>query len=104
MPGLDGVAGVLPNIFVVMTVQRRPSSNLRSTAQAGSSGWRASFRSNGRTADECWWAMNKVALAVNEVVLTIDGTKTTPIQFESDQAPRLKDGRQSALSTYTYAH
>jgi hypothetical protein len=48
--------------------------------------------------------MFKVAVALNEKALTIGGDVTTPVQFESDQAPEWDDGRYSALALYTYVH
>lgn len=104
VPGENGNAGVLPDIYVVVYVERRNNPNLRSSAQAGSAGWRASLRSVGRTVDECRWAMNKVNVALNEVSLTIGGVRTTRIQFENDETPALDEGRYSALQRFTYAH
>lgn len=104
VPGENGNVGVLPDIYVVVYVERRYNPNLRSSAQAGSAGWRISARSVGRSVGECRWAMNKVAAALNEAVLTISGVKTSRIQFENDEPPALDGGRYSALSRWTYAH
>lgn len=104
VPGADGNTGTLPNIFVLVSVERRYNPNLRLSAQAGTTGWRIGVRALGRTVDESRWALLKVATALNEARLTIDGTTTTPIQFESDQAPVLDEGRYSALSLWTYSH
>jgi hypothetical protein len=104
VPGTNGNAGILPNIYVLVTVQRRFNGNRRLTAQAGLTGWRISARAVGRTIDEVRWAMFKVATALNEERLTISGSTTTPIQFETDQAPESDDGRFSGLALYTYAH
>lgn len=103
VPGADGNPGSLPYIYAIVTLERRYNPNLRLSANASSGGWRATVRCVGRTADECRWAMNKAATALNETRLTVDGRTTTPIQFESEQNPEPDDGRLSALSVWTYA-
>lgn len=102
VPGADGNAGTLPNIYVLLTVERRFNPLQRSTAQAGAAGWRITARGVGRTADEARWAMFKVATALTEVRLTVAGAPTSPIRFESEQNPELDNGRHSGLSLYTY--
>jgi hypothetical protein len=104
VPGSNGNAGTLPNIYVALSVERRAGAPLRSTASTGRTGWRVAARCVGRSVNECRWAVNKVAVALNEKALTIGGDVTTPVQFESDQAPELDDGRYSALALYTYVH
>lgn len=104
VPGMNGNAGKLPNIYVAVSVERRAGAPLRATASTGRTGWRVGARCVGRTVDECRWALFKVAEALNEQRLTIDGAQTTPIQFEADQAPEWDDGRYSALALYTYVH
>lgn len=107
VPGADGIPGRLPDIYVLIAVERRFNPNLRLSAQASSVGWRISARVVGKTVDEARWALARVADALNEkrLAITIDaGTrKTTPIQFEAEQSPALDGGHQSALSTWTYA-
>lgn len=92
----------LPNIFAVVSVERRYNPNLRMTAQAGSAGWRVSVRCMGKTVVQAQWAMFHVGQALNEQRLVIDGEPTTPIQFESDEAPRWDDQRFAGLVIYTY--
>lgn len=104
LPGSNGNAGDLPDIFVLVSIERRYNPNLNLAAMAGSTGWRVAVRSVGRTIDETRWAMFKVATALNEKRLTVAAKSTTPIQFESDQAPELDDGRFAALSLWTFAH
>jgi hypothetical protein len=104
VPGANGNTGTQPNIYVVVSLERRYNPNLRSTAQAGMTGWRLAVRANGRTVDEVRWALLKAAVALNENRLTVDGTSTTPIQFESDQAPLYDEGLYTAVAFYTYAH
>lgn len=95
----------LPNIYVAVSVERRfIDAPLRVTVQTGRTGWRIAARSVGRTVDECRWAMFQVQMGLNEQPLTIGGTTTTPIQFESEQAPEWDDARYSAVSLFTYVH
>lgn len=104
VPGADGNPGVLPNIFCLVSIERRFNPNLHLSAQATSGGWRVSVRSLGRTADESRWAMARVTQALNEARVTVEGRVSSPIQFESDQNPVLDDTRYSGLSSWTYAH
>lgn len=94
----------LPSIFALVSIERMFNPNLRPSGTKGTAGWRVSARGVGRTADEARWALAKIALALNEVSLLIDGRHTTPIQFESAQAPVPDDGRQSGSSVWTYTH
>lgn len=105
VPGMNGNGGKLPNIYVAVSVERRAGAPLRkATATTGRTGWRIAARGVGRTVDECRWAMFHIAQALNETRLTIGGTVTTPIQFETDQAPERDDSRYAALALYTYVH
>lgn len=104
VPGSDGNAGVLPNIYVLVSVERRYNPQLRVSAQAGVTGWRLQTVGVGRTADECRWAMFKTATALNERTLAVGSDVTTPLQLESEDAPQWDDGRFSALARWTFAH
>lgn len=107
VPGADGNDGRLPDIYALVSVERRFNPTLRLSGQSGVIGWRAAVRVVGRTPDETRWALMFVASALNEArlaILTEDGPKsTTPIQFESEQAPEKDDSRYSALSLWTYS-
>lgn len=94
----------LPPIFVLVAVERRYNPNLRSTAQAGRTGWRLLIRAAGSTVSEAGWALLKVGEALNERRLMVAGSPTTPIQFESETAPRLDETRFVAEAAYTFAH
>ncbi|GHJ59134.1 hypothetical protein NOK12_16520 [Nocardioides sp. OK12] len=102
VPGADNNPGTLPHIYVLPAVERRTGALRRAGAYAKSSGWRVSVRAVGRTPDECRWALSRISLALDEARLTIGGDLTTPIQYESGQAPEPDDGKFSALEIYTY--
>lgn len=101
VPSTYGNAGTLPNIFVVLSVERRFGGTGRN-ARAGEIGWRVALRGVGRTVDESRFALLRAAEALHQARLTIGGDKTTPIQFESDRAPEYDDGRWSGSSNWTY--
>lgn len=103
IPGANGNDGELPDIYVAVSLERRYSPVLRS-AKAGGTGWRIGARAVGPTVDEVRWALLKVALALNEKRLNISGTSTTPIQFETDEAPARDEGVYTAVALYTYSH
>lgn len=104
VPGADGVAGTLPNIFAVISLERRNQPLVRSSSRAGSVPWRLAVTSIGRTVDECRWAQLKVAVALTERRLLVADTFTTRIQFESGRAAASDDGRFSADDIYTFTH
>lgn len=104
VPGSNGNPGKLPGIYVAFSIERRPNPLVRTPGRAGSAGWRVALRSVGRTVDECRWAQNRVALALNEERLLVDGDYTSRLQFESGQAADRDEGRYSALDIYTYRH
>jgi hypothetical protein len=103
VPGADGNPGTLPNIYALVSVERRYNPTLRLSAQSGAVGWRVAVRVVGRTVDEARWALSRVADALNEQRLTVGAQTTTPLQFESEQSPEPDDGRFSALTLYTYS-
>lgn len=102
IPGSNGNAGVLPNIFVAVSVERRAGMPLRTDATAGLTAWRVTTRSVGRTVDEARWAQLKVAQALNEARLVVGTETTTTIQFEADEAPAQDETRWSGWSDWTY--
>lgn len=92
----------LPDIYAAVSVERRYMPARRITAQAGRSGWRVAVRTVGRTVDEARWAQKRVAEALDEAQLTIDGLTTTAFQHESWTDADYDDGRYSGLTVYTY--
>lgn len=97
------VPATLPDIFVLVSIERRPGDVLRS-ARAGHAGWRVLTTTIGRTVKECEWAAFKVATALEEQRLTVAATSTTPVQFESATAAKFDDERFVADAFYTYVH
>lgn len=92
----------LPPIFALLGIERRyvePTVAGRSHR----SGWRVTIRYVGRTVDEARWAGLKVAEAIDEKRLTVDGATSTPVTHESTQAIALDDGRFAGYAIYTYA-
>jgi hypothetical protein len=104
VPGTNGNTGTIPAQFVIVALERRYNPNLRTTAQAGSTGWRISARAVATSVTNAGLLLAAVSTALNEQRLTIDGETTTPIQFESDQAPEFDSGKYAGLSLWTYAH
>lgn len=104
VPGADNTPGTLPYIFALISLERRFNPDVRLSAETEVVAWRLSVRSMGRTISETQWAMFRVAAALNEKSLPVGDDFTSPLQFESDQAPELDDGRYSGMSTFTFAH
>lgn len=104
VPGADGNTGVLPDAYVLLTVERRFNPLKKSSGSRGSVGWRITARCAGKTTNDARTVMFKVAQALDDVKLSIASKQTTAIEFESEQNPELDNGRQSGLSLWTYAH
>ncbi|HKY58305.1 MAG TPA: hypothetical protein VJL80_09730 [Aeromicrobium sp.] len=102
VPGADGNDGVLPSVYVLLTVERRYVGPRRA-GRAGRSGWRITARYVGRNVDEARWALDKVTDAIDEARLTIGGYVSTPVTHESSTAIEPDDGRFSGLTVWTYA-
>lgn len=94
----------LPNLYAVLAVERRFIPASRRNALASRTGWRASIRVVGRSVNEALFLDERVALALNEVPLVIDGRPTTRLQHESSTTPEPDGGRCSGLVIYTYVH
>lgn len=103
VPGLDGNAGDIPPIFVLLTVQRRYTSTERLSARHSRSGWRVSTRYVGRTVDEAAWAALRTAQALDDMRLFIGTHTSTPIHHESTQSIKPDGARLSGSSSWTYA-
>lgn len=104
VPGADGNAGTLPDIFALISLERTTNPTVNMAAKAGTTGWRVSVRVVGRTTDEARWALFKAATALNEAQLTIESRITTPLFLESEQTPTPDDGRFSGVAIYTFNH
>lgn len=94
----------LPNLYALLTVERKYLQANRRNAQASRTSWRATLRMVGRTVDEALWLDDKVTLALNEQRLVIGGRTSTPLQHESSTTPEPDEGRCSGLVSYTYVH
>lgn len=105
VPGMNGNPGSIPEIYVLLQVERTFLPATRQSRLASRTGWRAVVRGVGSTPTEMRWAMNRIHLSLDSQRLTVDGFTSTPVAFESggeDDDPRT-DGRCSAFARYTYA-
>ena len=93
----------LPNIFVVMGLERRYADRVVANGLATRTAWRLSTRYVGRSVDEAAWAAYHCALALEGARLVVNGLTSTPIRQESAQAIALDDGRFSGLTFWTYS-
>lgn len=102
VPGAFGNPGVLPDIYNVVSVERRFNPPIRLSAETDIYLWRVVVQHVGRAVYEAQSAHADVTAALNEAVVTIDGVTYGPIQFELDQAPEPDDGRFTGRSQWTY--
>ncbi len=92
----------LPDLYALVTVERRPVFTLRSTAQAGRSSWRVTVGCVGRTVNESRWVMARTYEALDQARVSVGGQTTSPLQFEVADAPEHNDGRFYGRVAYTY--
>lgn len=103
VPGMDGNPGVIPGIYVLLTIERRYVPPVRMVARPSRSGWRVTCRGVGRTVNEARRAMNAATNALEDVRLQLGDVESTPLALEVAQSVEPDDGRYSALATWTYA-
>lgn len=103
VPGGDGKDGELPDIYGLLSLQRRFDAAPRKSGRSGRSGWRISVRCVGTTVDEVRWARLQVATAIEGLRITVDDVESTPISHERSTAIAPDDGRQSGLVEFTFA-
>lgn len=92
----------LPNIFVLISLERTYVPPRRLIGRAGRSGWRLTFRALGRSEREARWAAARIADAVDEVRFDIEGFRTDPVTHESSTQPNWDDKRWVIDKFYTY--
>jgi hypothetical protein len=102
VPGADGVEGELPDVYVVMAVERR-TAPVGPGGFAQVSGWRVYIRGVGRSVAEARWAIARATAALDGARIEVAGVSSTPIAHESSAAVRPDDGRQSGLVEFIYA-
>lgn len=102
VPGSNGNPGAMPNIFALISVERRHVPITRLAALPSRSSWRVSVRWVGRTEPEARWAEHKATLALDGLRIVIDGETSTPLQHESSTAAQYDEGRMSGLTRFTY--
>jgi hypothetical protein len=102
VPGADGNDGVLPRIYVLISIGRRfaPPNKGDTTAR---SGWRVSLRYVGHTVDEARWAGSRIAAALDRQRINVAGLDSTAITHESTTPVKPDAGLFSGLVSYTYA-
>ena len=93
-----------PPIYAVLALERRYTGSLnRMSGRPSRSGWRASFRTVGRTPNEARWARLQISMALDGVRVTVGAEISTPIEFESDTEIGPDNGKLSGSTVWTYA-
>ena len=103
VPGLHGRDGVIPDLFVLVSIQRRSVQPAKSSRRGDTSGWRVTVLCAARTVDETEWAGLKVTEALEDACLSVSGNTSTPLVFESGRAIGPDGTRFSGVSVWTYA-
>jgi hypothetical protein len=103
VPGADGNPGTLPRIYALISIERRFTPANKAVAMTTRSGWRVSVRYVGKTVLEAQWANAKIAAALDQQYITVNGLTSTPLIHESTSAVAPDDGLYSGLVGFTYA-
>lgn len=101
VPGSDGNPDELPEIYVLVSLERRQVIP-RQAGRTNRTSWRLSVRYVGRTTSEAQWAGWKTATALNEQQITVAGITSTPFLHETTNAVAPDAGLYSGLVAYTY--
>lgn len=99
----DDVPGELPANYVLVTLTRRFGDDLRFSAGRQLVGYRLTTLVVGQTVDQTRWVRERVYRGLSDQSLTLDGTPTTFVRFESESAIAYDDGRYSGQTIWTYA-
>lgn len=99
----DDIPRELPTIYVEVTVSRRFGGGTWMCGGRPGRGWRIVTRAVGRTENEARWAREKVAAALEDQQLVVDGRLTSRVRFEVEDDIEADDGLYSGATTWTYA-
>ena len=91
-----------PQEYVEFEFEWRPGATSRQTAQQSASGYRFTTYAIGRTVSNVRESMRRTESAVRSKRLTVGGRTSTPIQRETSDAPREREGRFVGWTTWTY--
>lgn len=97
----DEIPATLPAYYNAITVERRYGGTGRGSGEIPTEAYRITAQSIAKTVSNAR-EMRRRARLLEGVVLTIDGTETTPIEFESADPIGPDDGWYSGLLTLTY--
>lgn len=102
---LDDLAkmATLPANYVEVTVSRRAGAPLRNPGSTGRTGWRVTTRVVCATVTNAREYRRRVEAALNFRRLTVGGSVSTPVQFETEETIGADDGVWSGLTVWTYA-
>ena len=104
VPGFPGIDpdGTRPNIFVLLSISRRPIGPRKAAGFAGRSAWQIAVRGVGRNDDEARWALSVVDTELDEIRVTIDGFRSTRLANGQEQLIGPDGDRFSGLKTWSY--
>lgn len=107
VPGADGNAGSLPDVYALLSVERRYVEP-RQAGGTSVTGWRASVRYVGTSAHNArvigGWVRDAFEVSPGRgKKVTVGGIESTPITHETTSSVEPDDGRYSGLSQWTLA-
>lgn len=99
----DDVPPDLPSNYAVISVTRRFGDDFRFSYGRQLVGYRLTTTEVGQTVDQARWVRARIAGALSDQPITVDGAVTTPFRFESQTAIDTDDGMWSGVTSWTYA-
>jgi hypothetical protein len=101
VPGADGNSGTLPAKFVTLHLERRYLPPSHGSRLRSRSGWRAIARAVANTTRNADALLDDCS-GIEDQRLTVEGRRSTPVEFESGVPAAPDDGKFSGSLTWTF--
>ena len=106
VPGTNGNDGTVPDRYAEVSVElEQPDpTGRRMGGQTAVRNWIATVTGVGRNVGEARWVLARVADALYERTLTVEGVTTEPLVLQESRDPEYDTDRYSGIAVYTYGH
>lgn len=98
----DDLPATRPENYIEVGVSRRFGGESRESGHKTTTGWRVTTRGVGRSVKNARDLLQHGRTSLEFKSLTVNGEKTSLIQFETEDAVSPDEGYYSGLSSYTY--
>jgi hypothetical protein len=102
VPGVEGLPGVMPGQFALLSLSRTRGARSLRNGRESRSDWLLTVDWVGMGEREARWVEKRAHEALEGARLTVSGVVSTPLIFEPGRAPRPDTGRVAGSSVYSY--